>query len=354
MLIILWSAYTGSGFGGWFYILYSVLLTCLIFGCVVLHELGHAMAARYFGVATRSITLLPIGGVAALERIPEKPREELIIAAAGPMVNVAIGMLLLLVFGLPDASMFTFGAWSLTGIGQVLLYVNIIMIVFNMIPAFPMDGGRIFRALLAIKLSYPRATLVASVVGQLIAVLMFIAGLLTNPVLCLIGMFVFLGARAENNMVHLRAMMQGRVVRQIMDEHPLIVSPFTTAAGLISEADAANKDAAVVMDGWRILGVVDRRSWISIRSGDLLTASDLMTRPVILLSPDMPLNAFTALVSSTQQRVYPVVEQGAVVGVITLSMLEPMMNKLLRGQSVVDVRGTPPSSRERKSFIDVG
>lgn len=224
-LIILWSGHIGYRAGGWGSVLFSISLTTILFGCVFLHELGHALAARRYGVVTRSITLLPIGGVAALERIPERPREELVIALAGPMVNVVIAGVLIGFIGWPH-DMLAYGAqWDFNHLAEMVLLMNLIMIFFNLIPAFPMDGGRVLRACLAIFLSYPMATTIASVIGQFLALGMFVFGLQSNPFLCLIGVMVFLGAKAELRQVHMRSMHTGMPMREGMPPSGVDVSP---------------------------------------------------------------------------------------------------------------------------------
>lgn len=192
--------------------IFAVSLVLLIFGCVVLHELGHALMARHFGISTRDITLLPIGGIARLERMSEKPWEEFCIAVAGPAVNVVIsglGVLLILLLGLAYAPIglgkmsaelaeHGFAACLLMG----LVNLNVGLVIFNMIPAFPMDGGRVFRALLAAVIGHLRATEVAALVGMVFAGLISLGGLLVlgetyNPLPIVLGMFVLFAGQQE-------------------------------------------------------------------------------------------------------------------------------------------------------------
>jgi len=177
----------------------AVVFICLVFVCVLLHEFGHAMAARRYGIRTPDITMLPIGGVARLERMPEKPSQELVVAIAGPLVNVAIAAVLLLIFGFSGQS-FDLTAVERTGtsLPQKLLMVNLWLVAFNLLPAFPMDGGRVLRALLAMRLPYARATQIAANVGQLMAFGFGFWGLTQGPImLVLIAVFVFFGAQSE-------------------------------------------------------------------------------------------------------------------------------------------------------------
>lgn len=184
-----------GGLGG---ALSSVLFIFAIFACVVLHELGHALMARHFNIGTRDITLYPIGGVASLERIPRRPSQELAIALAGPAVNVVIAatlFVLLLVAGVGTQGLF----FTFTGGSFLvnLLLVNVALVVFNMLPAFPMDGGRVLRAFLAMRLPYLRATEIAVRVGQGVAVVLGLVGLFTGGTVLLVALFVFLAAQAE-------------------------------------------------------------------------------------------------------------------------------------------------------------
>ncbi len=177
----------------------AILFICLVFLCVLLHEFGHALAARRYGIRTPDITMLPIGGVARLERMPEKPSQELVVAVAGPLVNVAIAVVLLLVFGL-SGHPFDLTAIESTGtsLTQKLIMVNLWLVAFNMLPAFPMDGGRVLRALLAMRLPYARATQIAANVGQIMAFGFGFWGLTQGPImLVLIAVFVFFGAQSE-------------------------------------------------------------------------------------------------------------------------------------------------------------
>jgi Zn-dependent protease len=176
----------------------GVAFTLALFVCVVLHEYGHALTARHYGIRTRDITLYPIGGVASLERMPDDPKQELWVALAGPAVNVVIAIMLFIVLQLT-------GAWSplarlsLTGgsLWQRLLLVNISLVLFNLLPAFPMDGGRVVRALLAMRFNYVQATNWAANLGKGMALVFGFLGLFTNPMLLLIALFVWFAASQE-------------------------------------------------------------------------------------------------------------------------------------------------------------
>src|SRR5688572_11568459 len=176
----------------------GVLFIVLLFLCVVLHEFGHVFAARAYGIRTSDVTLLPIGGVASLERMPEKPSQEIVVALAGPAVNLVIAVLLIVVlearFDLSQMAQLEEAQSTLTG---RVAAANVVLLLFNLIPAFPMDGGRVLRALLAVGLGYTRATRVAAGIGQALAILFGFLGLLGNPLLVLIAVFIFLAASGE-------------------------------------------------------------------------------------------------------------------------------------------------------------
>jgi Zn-dependent protease len=186
----------------------AVLFVLVLFACILLHELGHALAARRYGIPTRDITLLPIGGIARMERMPREPRQELWVALAGPLVNVGIAAVLVLLLAAVHYGYVNFLRSQVTFLWS-LLWANLFLIVFNLLPAFPMDGGRVLRALLARRMDYIRATRIAARIGQVMAILFVIAGLYSLfrhqqvPMLMLIGVFIFFGARNEAHVVEI-------------------------------------------------------------------------------------------------------------------------------------------------------
>jgi stage IV sporulation protein FB len=182
----------------------------LLFACVVAHEFGHIFTARAFGVSTPDVTLLPIGGVARLERIPEEPSEEFLVAIAGPLVNVAIALALIMLAGARVNAGDLYAVESPhTSMIDRLAAVNLFLAVFNMIPAFPMDGGRVLRAILASRMGYVRATEIAAFIGQGVAFALGFVGLFANPMLIFIAIFVYLAASSEAHLVAIRAMSRG-------------------------------------------------------------------------------------------------------------------------------------------------
>ncbi|MGX9179826.1 site-2 protease family protein [Mesorhizobium sp. BHbdii] len=217
LLLLVWIWLTHYRIGGTPAAWEGVAFIIAVFACVVLHEFGHIAAARYFGIGTPDITLFPIGGVARLERMPEEPGQEFVIAVAGPLVNVAIAAL---IFALLGGSA---GVEQMAGIEDPrmnflarLAGVNVFLVLFNMIPAFPMDGGRILRAALAARLSWSRATQIAATIGQGLAFVFGFIGLFYNPLLIFIGIFVYLAAAAEAQNAQIREVATSVLVGDVM------------------------------------------------------------------------------------------------------------------------------------------
>ncbi|MER8486621.1 site-2 protease family protein [Mesorhizobium sp. M1322] len=217
LLLLVWIWLTHYQIGGTPAAWEGVAFIIAVFGCVVLHEFGHIAAARYFGIGTPDITLFPIGGVARLERMPEEPGQEFVIAVAGPLVNVAIAALIFVLLG------GSAGVDQMAGIEDPrmnflarLAGVNVFLVLFNMIPAFPMDGGRILRAALAARLSWSRATQIAATIGQGLAFVFGFVGLFYNPLLIFIGIFVYLAAAAEAQNAQIREVATSVLVADVM------------------------------------------------------------------------------------------------------------------------------------------
>ena len=279
-----------------FGIVADLTLVAAIFACVALHELGHALAARRYGVKTLDIVLMPIGGVARLERMPKRWWEEFVVALAGPAVNVVIALLLLAatlpVVGL--SGLLTPQSLTASFLGKIV-GVNIAMIVFNLLPAFPMDGGRVLRALLSSRVGHLRATRVAATVGQLMAVLFGLAGLFVfnNPALIFIAGFVYLGAAQEAAQAELEGSLDGLRVRDAMVIRFDSVPEHATAEWALRFAVSADQRQLPVVSTGRFLGIVrveDLLSAVNDGHGSCLV-SQLCHRDVPTLYGAQPLSA---------------------------------------------------------------
>jgi Zn-dependent protease len=230
IFIVLLGAYQWGRQYGTSGAIFGAILILLLFVCVTLHELGHAFAALRFKIPVRQIVLLPLGGVALLEDSPEKPIQELIIAAAGPLVNVIIAIVLWFVSGsslqmLDGRNLLPMnGDLGVNSMITWLIQANISLVIFNLLPAFPLDGGRIFRAFLALFMNFALATKIAVYVGQGLAMLVAGVGLLTgNILLILVAIFIFSGARQERKYVHVveqNQQMQAQRVGELVATYP--------------------------------------------------------------------------------------------------------------------------------------
>ncbi len=310
----------------------EVLFILALFGCVVLHELGHALTAKRYGIRTRDITLLPIGGLARLERMPDNPREEFVVALAGPAVNVVIAGLLyaliLLTAGLELPDPQALGEASFVA---RLLSVNVALVVFNLLPAFPMDGGRVLRSLLAMKLEYSRATSIASALGQSLAFVFVFLGLFGNPILLLIGVFVWIGAAQEASMAQMRAVFHGVPVREAMiTEFETVNAHDRLERGSELILKTAQQDFPVVNHDREVVGVL---TWKGLREGLASLGQDAAVERVMerefesVEERDSLQHAFQ-LLQSSGLRSMPVTRSGALCGLLTMDNLgEYMMIK---------------------------
>ncbi len=299
-----------------------------LFACVVLHELGHALVARRYGIPTRDITLLPIGGVARLEKMPDDPRQELWVALAGPAVNVAIAGTIFLLVQI-GASIPRLDAVSLTGGSFVarVMWVNILLVLFNLLPAFPMDGGRILRALLAMRLDYSRATQIAAVIGQSMAFLFGFIGLFSNPMLILIGLFVWIGAAQEANMVQMRHSLSGIPVNRAMITDFRTLAPSDTLAGAIELTLAGTQRDFPVVENDGVVGMLMQKDMLAAlaRGGPDVAVETVMQREFeVLQASEMVETAFQRL-GVRRASSAPVSSQGQLVGMITLDNIGELL-----------------------------
>jgi Zn-dependent protease/CBS domain-containing protein len=308
----------------------STAFLVLLFVCVLAHEFGHILTAKAFGVATPDVTLLPIGGVARLERIPENPREEFLIAIAGPLVNVAIAFGLLAFAGASlDARHLAAVESARISMVDRLAVVNLFLAAFNMIPAFPMDGGRVLRALLALRLGFVRATEIAAMIGQWVAFALGFFGLFYNPLLIFIAIFVYLAAASEARLVSLRAMSRGVPVTSAM------VTQFATLApeAHIDEAvetllRTSQSDFPVVDAAGRLVGLLGRDGMIRAlkQHGPDARVAEVMTSPVPTIGYRQTLEeAFRILQAKSAPAVGVVDAAGRLVGLVTSETLGEML-----------------------------
>jgi len=294
-----------------------------LFGCVVLHELGHALMARRFGVPTADITLLPIGGVARLQRIPERPGQELLIAVAGPAVNVVI-VGLLLVAGVDFAGDFRDSDHLVQErFWPKILEVNAFLALFNMLPAFPMDGGRVLRALLAMRLPYARATRLAASVGQFMAVGFGLLGLSYGaPMLLLIALFVWIGAEGEALQVEERIALRDVPVEAAMLTEFHILSPTDTlghAADLLL-AGTQHDFPVLPNDEQGVRGLLTRSELMAglSRRGRDAMVSEFARTEIPRVEIGSPLHTAVVRLREGGSPCSEVVDDGRTVGLLTL------------------------------------
>jgi Zn-dependent protease len=299
----------------------GILFIIALFAIVVLHELGHALTAKRFGVRTRDITLLPIGGVARLERIPDEPRQELLVALAGPAVNVLLAAILFAVLAAGER------LTALTDVTLVggdflskLMWINVSLAVFNLLPAFPMDGGRVLRALLAIRMNYLRATQIAASIGQGIALLFGLLGLFVNPFLVFIALFVWMGAAQEAGMAQMRSALGGIPVGQVMTTEFRTLSPHEPLSQAARQTLAGYQHDFPVIEHGRVVGVLTREGLLAglTKGGPQAEVGEAMQRSFETADPAEMAELALARLQSSACRSLPVLRNGQLVGIVTL------------------------------------
>ena len=307
----------------------GVLFILAIFGCIVLHELGHALTARHYGIRTRDITLLPIGGLARLERMPDIPIQELWVALAGPAVNAVIAGVLFgldLLMGIhPQLASFRWAGGSFL---NKLMVVNLWLLGFNLIPAFPMDGGRVLRALLARRMEYTRATHTAARVGQAIAFLFGLAGLFVDPFLVFIALFVWMGAEQESAMAQMHNSLSGIPVQQAMVKDFGVIRPDDPLARAVERVLGGWQQDFPVVFGDHVLGMLTRESLMrALAQGGMDSlVRDAMSREFVTIDSHEMLEKALATMREANSRSVPVLHDGKLVGLLTMDHVGELLS----------------------------
>lgn len=332
LFLILWIVFSEQKRGGnTASILFNIALVLAAFACVLLHEIGHAIMAKKFGIETKKITLLPIGGMASLERIPESSKQELLVAIAGPLVNVVIALLLYFIIPIKELMHLNFtetfdmlSSFTWQNFLFYLFIVNIALVVFNLIPAFPMDGGRILRAVLAIKLNRVKATQIASGIGQFMAVLFLLIGLLYNPFLVFIALVIFLGAYGENQLVQHLALLKGHSVEEAMITEITTFSPYDSIDLAVNKIISGTETNFVVVKDNSIIGVLYHKDIIENSNKNVLIETAMQNSFKTVECTDDLKKAYN-LIYSEKKPFLPVVNQGKLAGVIDATNLNEYM-----------------------------
>lgn len=306
----------------WQQLLWSMVFLASIFACVVIHEYGHAFVAAWFGINAKKITLYPIGGIASIEKLPENPRQELLISGAGPVVSFVLASVLLLFApqhfswtGFEDYS----GGLNQGNILYMLGWTNIFLALFNLIPAFPMDGGRILRALLALKFNYIKATSIAAGIGKVIAVLILITGVLSmNLIVALIGVFIILFAHAEESYLQIRMLVKGIKLKDVlMFDYDRLDADISVneAAGIL---ESNHSKYFIVMNEGTPVGTLNRMEVMKAVSEQSYNKkiSELMKQGIEHLEGEMLVEDVLNTFSENEEKIYPVFDRQNFLGVV--------------------------------------
>ncbi len=327
LLFLFWIGISDYAAGGLPAAWASLTFIVLIFACVTAHEFGHILTARCFGVHTPEVVLLPIGGVASMERIPEEPRQEFLVAIAGPMVNVVIAAGLLFFLGQSLSSLGTIDLEKATLL-QRLALTNIVLAVFNLVPAFPMDGGRVLRSLLAMRLGLHRATEIAAKLGQVFAFLFVIAGLFSNPMLIFIGLFIYIGASAERQGSALHWFSRDLKVSQAMEKSVRSFPKTALLSEVVSELlTTSQRNFAVIDEHENPVGFLDREDLVNglINQQSNAAIASIMREPSVTHEDDPLEKAISDMTRQGRKSKIVINSAGRVVGILTFENVIEML-----------------------------
>ncbi len=314
--------------------LFGVVLMILLFTCVTLHELGHSIAAQFFGIPVREIVLLPLGGVALISKNPEKPLHELVIALAGPAVNVVIAIVLFFVNGATLRALLLDGRGmlgdllmrpSLEALLLWLMAANITLVAFNMIPAFPLDGGRVLRAILAAFMGFPRATRIAATIGQIAAIGLGLLGFISgNFILMLIAVFIFFGAGQENAQAMSKTVLRTKRVGDAYNRHALSLEVGDRIGRVVDYLLTSYQPDFAVMQGSRIIGIVTREDVmraLASRADDCYV-TEIMNREILRVQANQSLDEVRNVMAENGTRVVAVFDGNDYLGLVGIEDIQ--------------------------------
>lgn len=306
----------------------GVVFILALFVCVVLHEFGHALTARRYGIRTLRITLLPIGGVASMERMPDDPGQEIAVALAGPAVNlvIALGLWLWLMLSNTVVSLEQINLTSGSFIERLML-INVVLAVFNLIPAFPMDGGRVLRAALAMFMDHNRATQTAAKVGQGLAFFLGLIGLLYNPFLIFIALFVWIGAAAEANLEQVKSTLSGINVGRAMLTDFQVLSPDDPLSRAIKLTLAGSQKDFPVLDDGDVVGVLEQEDLLKglQQQGEHARVGECMQDNIQYAESREPIEKVLQRLQSCHCRLLFVRDAGQFVGIVNMDNITELI-----------------------------
>lgn len=305
-------------------VLWSVIAVTAVFACVIFHELCHSLAAGRYGIHTKSITLLPIGGIAAMEKMPEKPAAEIVVSAAGPMGNLLIAVALLpFIPGYPPfwKAADVIGSVDSYNFLYYLYVVNIMLALFNLIPAFPMDGGRILKGILGLRMDPTRSTAIAAFTGRIIAALFIIGGLIVfDIILMFIGFFIIVSGAGEEKIVYLKAAAKGLYLKDLAIDTASSFPATTTIEEAAEKMLHYQDKCFLVTDNTTTAGIIDRNTILRALSGGKheATISQFMTADVPTLNEECTMEEAIDKLSGNKVTAMPVVTGNRIMGIVNM------------------------------------
>ncbi|RXJ49446.1 site-2 protease family protein [Gelidibacter gilvus] len=313
-------------------VLFNLQFVLAVMICVLLHEMGHLLAARKFGIKTTKMVLLPVGGISTVDKTTESPKEELLITLAGPLVNIIIAGILFFAIPVSDYIGYNFleyftllNEFSFKNFLFFLFIVNITLAVFNLIPAFPLDGGRILRAVLDFKFSRVTATRIATTISHVIAIFLLLTGLLFNPILLFLSLFLLIGSFSENQVVHQIDLLKGYLVRDAMLKNITVFDPKETMEDVIRVILRGSETNFVVVKNKKIVGLLYHKDIIENSNKRSLLVQEVMTTNFKTMETKEELSVAYRLMQEETHPFFPVTEKNELVGAIDFDNLHEFL-----------------------------